>query len=184
MNTKKDDPNKEEVDLKKKLEEAAEAAEKKDQAEEQEISETDSLQEELEKMTELAKRTMADMQNMKRRQEEEKFHWIKMANADLVKNLLPIIDNLNRAVANMPESADDWHKGVEMSVQQLKKVLEDAGVIEIDCDGKDFDPELCEALAQAPGEKNKVVSVLEKGYMIGDRVIRHAKVQVGNGEKA
>jgi len=184
MNPRKDDKK---VDLKKKLEEAkAQAAEKdkKDAASTGQDSELEKLKEELQQMTELAKRTMADLQNLKRRQEEEKAIWIKMANANLVKEILPILDNLDRAKEHIPEGAEDWHKGIEMSINQLHKVMNDTGLLPMECVGQPFNPELHEAMAQGPGEKDIIIEEFEKGYMLGDRVIRHAKVKVGNGEKS
>jgi molecular chaperone GrpE len=134
---------------------------------------------ELEKMTELAKRAMADLQNLKRRQEEEKSTWIKMANADLIKDLLPILDNLDRAKEHMPKEAEDWGKGIEMSINQLHQVMNNAGLKKIESTGKPFNPDLHEALMEGEGEKGMVIEEFEKGYILGDRVIRHAKVKVG-----
>lgn len=185
MSDKKDQKN-EKVDLAEKLKKAQEEAIQKDQKEstkEEKSSEADKIRTELQEMTELAKRTMADLQNLRRRQEEEKSVWIKMANAELIKALLPIIDNLDRALSHMPDSADDWHQGIEMSINQLNQVMKDFGLEEIECLEKEFNPDLHEAMAQGEGEKNIILEVFEKGYRIGDRIIRHAKVKVGNGDK-
>ncbi len=149
--------------------------------------EVELLKKELEKMTELAKRTMADLQNLKRRQEEEKRAIIIMANADIMRSMLPILDNLERAFKHMPDSAKndqtkEWIQGLEISAKQLAKALEDAGLKPIESLDKPFNPDLHEALAQGPGSKDTVIEELEKGYQLGDRGIRHAKVKVGNGE--
>lgn len=141
----------------------------------------EKLQKELEEMTEHAKRTMADMQNLKRRQEEERKIITKMANMDLILTLLPVIDNMDRALEHAPKEADKWVEGMEMNIKQLKKIFLDSGVEEIEALNQPFNPELHEALAQGPGEKDKVVEVFEKGYKLGDKVIRHAKVKVGDG---
>lgn len=170
-------------DLLEKIKKAQEAS---DQREEENATddfgpdtEIENLRSELEKMNELAKRTMADFQNFKRRQEEENARIMDMANLALLKRLLPILDNFERA-------KDEWSEGIGMCVNQFKKTMEDVGVEEIKIDTEegttDFDPELHEALLHANGPKDKVVEVLEKGYKIGDRVLRHAKVKVGNGE--
>ena len=143
--------------------------------------ETD-LQQQLAQMTEHAKRTMADMQNLKRRQEEERKVLVSMANTNLIRTLLPVLDNLERAMGHIPPEAEKWAEGMQMSVNQFKKSLQDAGLEEIECQGQIFNPELHEALVHEAGEKDQVTEVLEKGYKLGDRVIRHAKVKVGNGE--
>lgn len=176
-------------DLTKKLEEAKKQAAEKDQAASQHIQQDaeeqiKALRAELEKMTEIAKRTMADLQNLKRRQEEEKRAIIIMANADIMRSLLPIMDNLGRAFKHIPDSAKndqtkEWVQGLEISAKQLEKALEDAGLKAIESLNQPFNPDLHEALAQGPGPKDTVIEELEKGYMLGDRVIRHAKVKVG-----
>jgi len=149
---------------------------KKDHEQEEE------LQKKLEEMTEHAKRAMADMQNLKRRQEEERKVIITMANIDLLRSLLPVIDNLDRAMEHVPKEAEKWAEGMNMSVNQFKKIFQDYGLAEIESLGKPFNPEFHDALVHGPGEKDTVTEVLEKGYKLGDRVIRHAKVKVGNGE--
>ncbi len=143
--------------------------------------EINKIGKELEEMTELAKRTMADMQNLKRRQDEERKVITKMANMDLILTLLPVIDNMDRALEHAPKEADKWVEGMEMNIKQLKKIFLESGVEEIEALNQPFNPELHEALAQGPGEKEKVVEVFEKGYKMGNRVIRHAKVKVGDG---
>lgn len=144
--------------------------------------ETEKLRKDLEEMTEMAKRAMADMQNLRRRNEEERLQTIFMANASLVKNLLPVLDNLDRAAAHVPETALEWYKGIEISLKELHKILEETGVKKMETVGKTFDPNFHEAVLQGPGEKDIVIEELEAGYTLNDRVLRHAKVKVGNGE--
>lgn len=172
--------NPQDDDLLEKIKQAQEASEKREEENAEEDfgpdNEIENLKSELEKMNELAKRTMADFQNFKRRQEEEQARIMDMANLALLKRLLPILDNFDRA-------KDEWSEGIGMCVSQFRKTMEDAGVEEIKIDAEtNFDPELHEALAHGNGPKDKVVEVLDKGYKIGNRVIRHAKVKVGNGE--
>ncbi len=171
----KDDNKNEEIDLAEKLRKAQEEADAQDQSARDEDDEISKLKEELEQMNELAKRTMADFQNFKRRQDEEREMLIKLANIGLIKAILPTLDNLHRAEA-------EWTEGVKMCVTQLEKTLEDSGLEEIQAEGAEFNPELHEALIQVPGEMDMVIAVIEKGYKVGNRVVRHAKVQVGNGE--
>lgn len=185
MTDKKDDQN-EKIDLKKKLEEAQAQAEKLDDAilNEQDLQPTQS--DELSQMTETAKRTMADFQNYKRRVEEEKKSWAIFANLELIKNLLPIFDNFKRAQTHAPKDANEettkWLEGIGMSINQLEKLLQDFGVKKIESLGQKFNPDFHEALAQDKGEKDIVLEELESGYTMGDKVLRHAKVKVGNGE--
>lgn len=144
---------------------------------------SDKLEQELEQMTEMAKRAMADLQNLKRRQEEEKSYWIRMANADLMKKILPILDNLDLAKKHMPQGAEGWYKGIEMSINQMQQALQESGLTPLETVGQKFDPEKHEAIAQGPGKKDEIIEEFEKGYTLGDFIIRHAKVKVGNGEK-
>jgi molecular chaperone GrpE len=175
--------SKDEDNLQEKIDAAAKEAAERDSADKQSLSETDELKAELAQMTETAKRTMADMQNLKRRQEEERKIIVSMANINLVRSLLPILDNVDRAIEHVPEGIDEWFKGLEISLTQIHKLLEEQGLTPMITLGENFNPDLHEAVAQGPGEKNKIISELEKGYSIGDRVIRHAKVQVGDGSK-
>ena len=185
--TKQD--NNKDIDLKKKLADAMKHAQTKEKEESEKVTEEtngeiEKVNKELEEMTELAKRTMADLQNLKRRQEEERSQVIIMANAALIKACLPVLDNLKRAKEHVPEGAEEWFKGIEMAITQLEQTFTNAGLEKIEAQGKPFNPDLHEALIQEAGEKDIVTEELECGYMIGTRVIRHSKVKVGNGEKA
>ena len=146
-------------------------------------NEVEDLKKQLAEMTERAKHTMADMQNLKRRTEEERVAMFSLAIVDFLKKILPIVDNFDRAVAHMPEGAGEWYKGIEMSIKDLHKVLEDFGVTKIETVGKHMDPNFHHVLTQGPGEKDVITEEFEAGYIMGDRVIRHAKVKIGNGEK-
>ncbi|MFC1616094.1 nucleotide exchange factor GrpE [Patescibacteria group bacterium] len=171
-------------DHKDDLEEKIKKAKKEDDKRNNKDQEFEELNQKLTEMTETAKRAMADMQNMKRRFEEEQIALFSRANANLIKELLPVLDNLDRALAHIPEEAKEWGEGLTMSVNQQKKVFEDFGLKEIEAEGQPFDPDLHEAVVQGPGKKDMVVEEFEKGYKIGDLIIRHSKVKVGNGEKA
>ncbi|MBL4694099.1 nucleotide exchange factor GrpE [Candidatus Gracilibacteria bacterium] len=171
--TKKDDhTNDEEIDLAAKVEEAK----AEDDVQNSEVDETEKLRQDLQEMTEAAKRTMADMQNMKRRQEEQRSELVQMANAALMKSLIPIIDNLNRAAEHI---TDD---GLVMCLKNFDTALRDAGLQTIETLGQTFNPDIHEAVQSGPGEKDTVIEEYEKGYTLGKRVVKHAKVMVGNGE--
>lgn len=128
-------------------------------------------------------RTAADFQNYKRRVEEERGEMARFANAALVINLLPMLDDLERALATVDSALAGltWVDGIRLIHRKFQAVLEMAGIQEIDADGHTFDPAMHEAIAQQPGEESKVLSVVQKGYRLGDRVVRPAMVIVGNG---
>lgn len=168
-------------DLHDDLQEKIEQAKKDDQARKDESSTTADLEQQLAEMTETAKRAMADMQNIKRQAENEKRQVIAMANANLAKQLLAPLDSLHRALQHIPQGAEEWSQGITMCINQIDQALKDAGLQEIDAEGETFNPDFHEALVQGQGPANTVIEVLEKGYRMGDRVIRHAKVKVGNG---
>ena len=141
---------------------------------------------ELAQMKEMAQRAMADFYNFKRRYEEDKKSFMKTANLELIRALLPVIDNLKRTKEHIPEdvknSAKEWVEGFNMSIAQLEKLLEEQGLKSIETVGKPFNPDMHEAITECPGEKNIIMEELEKGYSIGNRIIRHAKVKVGDGK--
>lgn len=131
------------------------------------------------------KRTTADFQNFKRRTEQEREENVRLANTALLLNLLPAIDDLNLALANVDASlaGQKWVEGIEAIQRKLKGALEASGVGEIRADGEAFDPKLHEAISQAPGEHGMVVAEVRPGYKLGSRVIRPALVVVGSGEQ-
>ena len=146
------------------------------------------LQEELEannqkigELTNMAQRAVADLQNYKRRMEEDKKEFINYAKADAIGTFLPIYDNLFRAINHLPEDLkeNEWVKGVESIKMQFEAILNQFQVVQIKCIGEKFDPNLHEALLTGEGEKDIVLEELEPGYMLGDRVLKAAKVKVG-----
>lgn len=131
-------------------------------------------------------RAAADYQNFKRRVEEERSENARFANAALIINLLPLADDLERAVQTIDKALAGltWVEGIILINRKLQALLEAMGVTEIPADGERFDPAVHEAVAQQPGEEGKVLSVIQKGYKLGDRVIRPAMVVVGKGRDA
>ena len=130
-------------------------------------------------------RAIADFQNYKRRTEEQRAEYRRDANAALVINILPAIDDLDRALASVDAKLAglQWIEGIRQIQRKFQGALTALDVSEIDADGADFDPRLHEAIGHVPGEEGKVVQVVQKGYMVGDRVVRPAMVMVGNGEE-
>lgn len=129
-------------------------------------------------------RAAADYQNLKRRMEQERAEIGRLANAALAINLLPLLDDLERALhtVDVKLAGLTWIDGVWLIYRKFQAVLENAGVREILAEGQPFDPNVHEAISEAPGEPGTVVSVVQKGYTLGDRVIRPAMVIVGTGQ--
>ncbi len=147
-----------------------------------ESAEVLKLRDELAAQKELVLRTAAEFDNFKRRTEKERLAAAEYTSANLLKKLLPVFDNVDRANAADKESAD-YAKGVEMIVKMLTEAVKDLGLIEIGAVGDTFDPNLHEAVMHIEDEnfgENTVSQVLQKGYKFGDTVIRPAMVQVAN----
>lgn len=128
-------------------------------------------------------RAQADFENFRRRTRQEKEDMMKYAAADLIASLLPVIDNFERALeaGKASDPASSLLQGVEMIYKQLKDTLASAGLEEIDCLGKPFDPFQHEAVMREPSEEHEegtVIEVFQKGYRFKERVIRPAMVKV------
>ena len=128
-------------------------------------------------------RALADLENYKKRAAKEKQDTIKYGNENLIKDLLPLIDGIDRAL-DCAEKSDDFEafrEGLKMLQDQLCCCLQKHGVEEIDAEGQSFDPNIHEALMQVESndhQANQVVTQLEKGYLLNGRLIRPAKVCV------
>jgi molecular chaperone GrpE len=132
-------------------------------------------------------RAQADFINYKRRTEQERQDFNRFANANLILSLLPALDDLERALSSMPPSKpakQSWAEGIRLVERKFKTILEGQGVTPIKALGEPFDPNFHEALRQDKGKEGIVIEEFQKGYMLGDRVLRPAKVVVGNGEEA
>lgn len=138
---------------------------------------------ELAKLKDMAARAQADLQNAKARMEKEAQDIRSFAMQGLLEKLLPTIDNFARAFDHLPEELQDhdWVKGLQATEQQLMADLASVGLTKIESLGQMVDPNLHEVLQTAEGEKDTVVQVLEEGYSLNGKVIRAAKVVVGNG---
>lgn len=132
-------------------------------------------------LTEALQRERADAANLRRRHDEQIASLRTSVKAQVVKDLLPIIDNFERAFLHVPTDleANDYVKGVEAVVKLFGKTLADIGVERIKTVGEPFDPNLHEAVSAEEGDGPEIVSEeLQAGYKIGDDVIRHAMVRV------
>ncbi len=129
-------------------------------------------------------RAVADYKNFKRRTDQERADLIRGASAGLILKLLPVLDDLERAMGSVtPEvAASAWYGGFKLIPQKLQAVLESEGVAAIQALGQDFDPNFHEAViyeAAGDGQGGKVVGELQKGYMLRERVLRPTMVKVG-----
>lgn len=129
-------------------------------------------------------RAAADLANYKRRVEQERAEHARLANAALVINLLPIVDDMDRAIATLDSTLAglNWAQGMVAIHRKLQQLLESMGVQEIAAEGELFDPSVHEAVGRQPGDENRVLHVVQKGYRLGERVVRPAMVIVGTGE--
>ena len=130
------------------------------------------------------KRAQADFVNYKRRAEQDRLEFSKFASSSAFLAMLPVLDDLQRAVAAIPaEFAErDWVNGVRLVEKKLLATLEMQGVKPIIALGMAFDPNFHEAVLQAKGPEGMVLQELQKGYTLNGKLLRPAKVAVGSGE--
>lgn len=142
----------------------------------------EALQQQIANLTEALQRERADAVNLRRRHEEDIANLIIRVKAHIVRDLLPVIDNFERALKHVPKDLDehDYIKGVQGVVKQFEKTLADMGVERIKTVGESFDPKYHEAVMMEEGEgAQEIVSEeLQSGYRLGEEVIRHAMVKV------
>ena len=166
-------------------EETAEQQAEEPGAEQPSAQELKDLQDKLAEANDRYLRLAAEFDNYRRRSAKERMDLISLANENLVKDMLPIVDDFERAIAAMKESDDaaSAKEGVELIYNKVTAFLKKNGVKEIEAVGKDFDTDFHEAVAQFPvqeeDKKNKVIDVTQKGYTMGEKVIRYAKVVTG-----
>ncbi len=167
----------------------AEASENSENSEDSENSEEkDPLEKAQEEITELKTQLLykaAEFDNYRKRTLKERAELILNGGEKVITAILPILDDMERAIEN-GEKTDDpevLREGMTLIYQKFIKTLEGQGVNKIDTDDADFDTDVHEAVAMVPGmgddKKGKVIDCLQKGYKLNDKVIRHAKVAVG-----
>ena len=146
----------------------------------------EELQQQIAELTEALQRERADSANIRRRHDEQMASLKDMVKAGVVRDLLPVIDNFERALKHVPADLEgnDFIKWVQGIVKQFEKTLSDIGVQRIKTVGEVFDPHLHEAVSMEEGEGGQeiVSEELQAGYTLGDEVIRHAMVRVKQGD--
>lgn len=157
-------------------------------AAEEKTEEKDPLQkaqEELEGLKDKYLRTVAEFDNYRKRSLKEKTELVLNGGEKTITAILPVLDDMERAVANADkaDSVKALEEGWELIFKKLRTILEGLGVKKVDTDDKEFDVDFHEAIAMVPGmgddKKGKVVDCVQTGYTLNDKVIRHAKVAVG-----
>jgi molecular chaperone GrpE len=150
------------------------------------VQELEAARAELARLRDIAGRSQADLQNAKERLQREAADIRLFAAAGIVERLLPTVDNFRRAFKHLPaELADaEWVKGVQAVEQDLLRRLEEAGLKRMECEGQPVDPVRHEVLQAGPGAVDVILEVFEDGYEFNGRVLRPAKVKVGDGSQA
>jgi molecular chaperone GrpE len=136
-------------------------------------------------MRDLAQRKQAEFENYRKRMERERADYVRYAGFDIVKEVLPVLDNLERALrAAEPGAEGQFRAGVEIIHRQLQDVLARLGLTEVESLGKPFDPHVHQAVSHVETDaqpEDTVVEVLQKGYLFKDRLLRPAMVSVARG---
>ncbi|MDR0778299.1 MAG: nucleotide exchange factor GrpE [Methanomassiliicoccaceae archaeon] len=152
-------------------------SDKKAQAEEAVNERTAEAERKASENLDLAKRIQADFDNYRKRSQKENEEFRRYASESLISDLLVIVDDLERALSHAPKD-NDLTIGVNAIKGNLMRTLSSKGLTEISTDGR-FDPSIHEALCAEPGDNDgEITEVFQKGYRIGDRVLRYAKVKV------
>ncbi|TAI49444.1 nucleotide exchange factor GrpE [Flagellimonas allohymeniacidonis] len=152
----------------------------------EEVSEVEQLQDDLAKEKEKFLRLFAEFENFKKRTSRERIELFKTAGQEVMVALLPVMDDFDRAMKELAKSEDkEMFKGVELISSKFKETLRNKGLEQIEVGPGDvFDAEVHDAITQIPAPdkkmKGKIIDVVEKGFKLGDRIIRHPKVVVGN----
>ena len=152
------------------------------QKEPQTESQTEQLQEALEKEHDAYLRLAAEFDNFRKRSQKEKDNIYQDAKAETIGKLLPVFDNLERAT-EQPTEDEAYKKGVEMTMNGMREVMKELGVREFGEAGEPFDPNMHNAVMHVEDEnlgENVIAQVFQKGFAVGDKVIRFAMVQVAN----
>lgn len=192
MNKKKSEKKQPEEDVEKVTETPVETAESPSREEtpengQQPETEVEALQKQLEEAAAKAaenldgwQRSQAEFVNYKNRVQRDREMDYASMKGDIIKKVLPILDDMERALANRREG-DSWADGMQLIARKFQSVLEAEGVIHIEAAGQPFDPNFHEAISSEPSEEvesGHVIEVVQNGYLLGERVIRPAMVRV------
>lgn len=179
-----------EKENKKKHEEDTQGSKPEEKISEPETQESDILKEELGKAKDALLRLAAEFDNYKKRTDNEIVNYIKYASENLIKELLPLLDDFDRSIESIEKGEtkdfETLKAGLISIAGKFRKTLESQGLKEIEVLGKEFSVDTCDALLQVPKPDvppHTVVEVVEKGYYLKDKVIRHSKVLVSSEQE-
>jgi molecular chaperone GrpE len=168
-------------------EQEAEGTEKKLSASETLFEQVIALDKEAADWKDKYLRSMAEFENFRRRSNQEKADWIKLATQKMALDVCDVADNFERALLQLKDEdrENSFVKGVLMIEQQLRRVLDKEGVRKIDALGKEFDPIQHEAIAHIPSdyEENTVAAIIQNGYLMHEKLLRPARVAVSSGKQ-
>lgn len=171
--------------IENKEQETEDSVKKEKQEEESFEKQLENANAQIEDLKDKYLRLSAEFDNYRKRTIKEKAELIKTGGEKVISSILPILDDLERAIKNMETSEDvaTMKEGVELIYNKFLKVLHENGVQKIETDGKDFDTDYHEAIALVPApteeQKGKILDCVQNGYTLNDKVVRHAKVVVG-----
>ena len=162
-----------------------EAETRENEAKEAKDAKKDPKDAQIEELQDRLKRQMAEFDNFRKRTEKEKAAMYEIGAKDIIEKILPVLDNFERGLEAVPEDekGSSFAEGIEKIYKQFVKTLEDAGVESIEAVGKQFDPNLHNAVMHVEDEKygeNEIAMELQKGYKYRGSVVRHSMVQVAN----
>jgi molecular chaperone GrpE len=147
------------------------------------VTELKKLQDDLSEARDKYLRMNAEFENFRRRTAKERIELIQSAGEQILKELLPVADDFDRAEKSFKDKNDKESEGFFLIQNKFRKILDQNGVKEMDMTSGDFNPDLHDAITQLPiddeSQKGKIVDVVEKGYLLNEKVIRHAKVVIG-----
>lgn len=152
----------------------------------EDLNETDKLRAELSEVNDKYLRLVAEFDNFRRRNAKERIELIQTAGKDIVQALLVVLDDTGRAKTQMENATDieELKSGISLIFNKLQSILQSKGLRVMESKGQDFDPDIHEAITEIPAPteemKGKVIDEIEPGYYLNDKLIRHAKVVVGN----
>lgn len=173
----------ENTDKKAEEKDDQENAEEQQNEKEEEKDPLEAAQEQISKLKDQYLRSVAEFDNYRKRTMKEKAELILNGGEKTITAVLPVLDDFERALADNNDDPQAIKKGMELIFKKFQKTLEGLGVKKIDTQDKDFDTDQMEAIAMVPGmgddKKGKVIDCVQTGYTLNDKVIRHAKVAVG-----
>ena len=185
MSDKKEEIKDQEVDPKVEGQVVEDVEGTEEQVKEEEVSKEQKFEEDLAKEKDRYLRLFAEFENYKKRTSKERIDLFKTANSELMTSILPLLDDFDRGMVEIGKSEDTaLVEGVKLIHNKLKDILGSKNLEEVSVkSGDEFDSEIHDAITQipAPSEdlKGKIIDIVEKGYKLGDKIIRHPKVVLG-----